>query len=397
MENNLQENNFITKDYDIYVDGSTMEGGGQILRISLSLAALFRKRLKISNIRGKRSNPGLQNQHLAAATSLANMTKSTFLGMKIGSTELTLTAGDVNNIEMDHLIDCGSAGSIGLLIQQILPCIIFCKNITRCDLKGGSIVNFSPPTFYVNDVLKPILNKFMGIDLSLEVRKHGMFPQGGGRVIFNSNPVKTIQPINITSRGKLKKAFLRIAKTDNFGEYININDLEKDIFKEIKKSLNAYLQNNDEDFLNKEFNLEEVIILEKESINLFTAKKSFTIFTEIILTFENTIISAEALFSEKKETQDVNKIAENLLKDFNEILSQPMICLDEYTVDHLIIFMALAKGKSKIHTGKISLHTLTAFEIVKKFIPSIEFDLYNGEDYSSIEVEGIGWNNENLI
>ena len=47
------------------VDGSVMEGGGQVLRISTALASLLRRPVHVTKIRAGRSKPGLGNQHLA--------------------------------------------------------------------------------------------------------------------------------------------------------------------------------------------------------------------------------------------------------------------------------------------------------------------------------------------
>ncbi|MBF2962188.1 RNA 3'-terminal phosphate cyclase, partial [Pseudomonas aeruginosa] len=48
----------------IELDGS--EGGGQILRSALSLSMTSGQPLRIRNIRGRRSRPGLLRQHLTA-------------------------------------------------------------------------------------------------------------------------------------------------------------------------------------------------------------------------------------------------------------------------------------------------------------------------------------------
>lgn len=48
----------------IKIDGSLGEGGGQVLRTSLSLSAITGHELSLVNIRAGREKPGLKRQHL---------------------------------------------------------------------------------------------------------------------------------------------------------------------------------------------------------------------------------------------------------------------------------------------------------------------------------------------
>ena len=52
----------------IEIDGSSGEGGGQIIRTAVALSAITGKPCMIEKIRAGRPNPGLQAQHLTVDT-----------------------------------------------------------------------------------------------------------------------------------------------------------------------------------------------------------------------------------------------------------------------------------------------------------------------------------------
>jgi len=69
-------------------------------------------------------------------------------------------------------------------------------------------------------------------------------------------------------------------------------------------------------------------------------------------------------------------------------------CVDEFLQDQLIIFMALAKGTSKIRTGKLELHTETSIHF-SQLLTGAKFKVT--PDLAKtfiIECEGIGFINK---
>src|SRR2546421_9248624 len=103
----------------IQIDGSHGEGGGQIIRTSVSLAAITRQPVEIVNIRAKRTRPGLQPQHLAAVKAAAEICGARLEGAAFGSTGLVFTP--TTEVQAgNYRFDMGTAGSAPLVVQTVL-------------------------------------------------------------------------------------------------------------------------------------------------------------------------------------------------------------------------------------------------------------------------------------
>ena len=163
----------------IHIDGSYGEGGGQIIRTAVALSAVTGTEVVISNIRRNRPKPGLKAQHMSAIRTAADMTGARVSGLKPGSTELTFCPGDISGGHYN--IDIGTAGSITLLLQCLVPVASVAQEPVTLDITGGTDVAWSPPIDYMAHVLLPVLTA-MGLKCSIELYRRGYYPRGGGRV-----------------------------------------------------------------------------------------------------------------------------------------------------------------------------------------------------------------------
>ena len=304
------------------------------------------------------------------------------------------------------LIKCilNSAGSIGLMIQQLLPCALFSEienkenNKLSITLTGGTLVKFSPTIYYLNEILFPILEKYMNIKAKCDLIKNGIYPMGLGEVILHTEKIlksndEYIKPINIMERGKFIKAEIRFCYTNNFK--FKLDKICDTIYKNAKKIIRKeFLENgNSKDEEGEEIEFDEEELIKQERIDL--GNRYYTFYYQVVMIYENTRIKGDYMISEKKGDFIIDEIIDKCEEATFYTVENNEVCLDEHTVDHLIIFMALAKGISKIKVGPISLHTQTAIEIIKKFNYDIKFNIIPGEDKkfitNVIEVEGMGY------
>ena len=162
----------------LQIDGATLEGGGQVIRTSLSLAFLQPSRpLRLHSIRAGRPKPGLANQHLVGARLAAALSGRALTGDYKGSTELVAAAHEERPLPPSLEAAAETAGAVTLMLQAALPPLLFCAPGRQLLLRGGTDVNFSPPAAHSALVLAPLLAR-MGVCLDTRVAARG-FNDGG--------------------------------------------------------------------------------------------------------------------------------------------------------------------------------------------------------------------------
>jgi RNA 3'-terminal phosphate cyclase (ATP) len=165
------------------VDGSCLEGGGQIVRLVVALSALAQTPVTVTRIRENRENPGLAPQHIAAVRAVAGACDAECTGLAPRSREITFTPGGLRRADLR--IDPGTAGSIPLILQAWLPVALRAGG--SITVTGGTEVAWSPTIDYLDRVLAPVLRR-AGASIAVEVLERGYYPRGGGRVHVRVKP-----------------------------------------------------------------------------------------------------------------------------------------------------------------------------------------------------------------
>lgn len=174
----------------VRIDGST--GGGQMLRNAVALSAVAGRPVRVTNIRGARPKPGLRPQHLLALNAVARACSAELTGAEIGSRTIEFRPGHIVP-QTDQRLDVGTAGSVTLILQCILPALAAAPAKSSLTLVGGTDVPFAPPFDYFAHVFVPALAA-RGPRVNSTLARRGFYPKGGGQIEVVVEPSGGIEP-----------------------------------------------------------------------------------------------------------------------------------------------------------------------------------------------------------
>lgn len=166
-------------DSEVRIDGSKGEGGGQMLRTSLSLSAAYGKPFEMLNIRAKRDKPGLKRQHLTCVRAIAQICGAQVEGDEVGSMRLSFKPGKIKG--GTYQFDIGTAGSVMLVAQTVIPVLLRAEEPSTVTITGGTHVPFAPIWEFFAETYLPELRR-MGARVEAELEQCGFYPAAGGVV-----------------------------------------------------------------------------------------------------------------------------------------------------------------------------------------------------------------------
>ncbi|MCL2745353.1 MAG: RNA 3'-terminal phosphate cyclase, partial [Planctomycetaceae bacterium] len=184
----------------IHIDGSQGEGGGQVLRSSLALSLVTGIPFTIDNIRAKRVKPGLRQQHLTAVRAAAEVGGCNVDNTKVGAVRLDFRPAQVKG--GDYTFNVGTAGSVTLVLQTVLPALMLAEEPSTLTLRGGTHNPMAPPFDFLQRVYLPLVKR-LGPTIEATLVKPGFYPAGGGEFRAAITPVRKLSNLELTRRGDI--------------------------------------------------------------------------------------------------------------------------------------------------------------------------------------------------
>lgn len=322
----------------IEIDGSFGEGGGQILRTSLTLSALTRRPLDIHNIRANRSKPGLRVQHLAAVNAIAKITRAELKGAELNASRLQIFPGKPQG--GSYQFNISTAGALTLVLQTIFLPLSVAEKPSSIILTGGTHVSWSPIWDYIRDCWLPLL-KSLGFWGEIKLEKGGFYPRGGGKALINIKPAEILKSFNCTDRGEL----VRIRGSSG------IANLEESIAKRQKHQALRRLYNICQDSKLK-------------TVTLPSPGKG----TFVILKAEFSKCGCACFSSLGAPGKPAEKVADEAVDELIAFLDTDG-CVDQYMADQILLPLSIIPGESVFRTNRITQHLLTNIHVIQQFLP----------------------------
>ena len=331
------------------IDGSYGEGGGQIVRSAVTLSCITNKPVQIENIRKNRKVPGLRPQHLIGVKLLSKICNANVEGLEIGSSTIKFIPNEVENSSLKENI--GTAGSISLILQVLIPAISISKKSLKLSIIGGTDVPWSPTSNYTKHVLAEAYSR-MGIKFNMKIIKRGYYPKGGGKIELEVFPSKKIIPINLSHR-KTKLAKLLCSYSKFSVNKINV---------QVKKARER---------------------LEKEGYTITSEITNEPALNEgcsmLVYSFDpNSIVGCDDLLTNK-----MNDLGKSVSNDF----ASCNLGVDNHLSDMLVIPSSLINEMSVYRVKKITKHLETNLYVTSK-ITECKYGIGKLDDGFEVRITG---------
>jgi RNA 3'-terminal phosphate cyclase (ATP) len=323
----------VSRGEELVVDGSQGEGGGQILRTSLTLSMATGRPFRMERIRAGRPKPGLLRQHLTAIQAARTIAGAEVTGAEPGSATLTFRPGAIR--PGAYAFAVGTAGSASLVLQTVIPALLRAGGVSTVTVEGGTHNPAAPPFEFLASTFAPILAR-LGAGLDVRLVRHGFYPAGGGCIEATIRPATTWRPIELVERGALRARHMRVLLA-HLPRHIGERELSV-----LERRLGAPTGDAQVVLVPGSQGPGNVLLVDIESETV----------TEVFVGFGEAGVRAEA-------------VAEGVVRDVRQYLAAG-VPVGSHLADQLLLPLALGAG-GRFRTLPLSRHTQTNADVIRAF------------------------------
>lgn len=340
----------------IEIDGSYGEGGGQLARMALALAAITGRPLRLTNIRAGRAKPGLMPQHLTALRAVAELSGGALTGAQPAAREVDFQPGCIRG--GDYRFDIGTAGSVGLVLQALLPVALHADGPCRLSVSGGTDVKGAPTWDYTEQVFLPWLAR-LGVAVRIEALRRGYYPRGSGAVTLTVTSHRHPLALALDAAGSLR-ALHAMA---------HVAHLPLAIAERMASAAGAVLAD-----------LGRVTVDARvlEAPAACGTGGALTLLAET----EHSRFGVATVAERGVPAERLGEAAGQALRA--ELLSGA--ALDVHAADQLLIYLAQAESASRFTVRELSLHARTVIWLIERFLP-VRCDVASVGDVTRVAVQ----------
>lgn len=328
----------------IEIDGSYGEGGGQLLRMALALAAVRGTAIRVHRIRAGRPNPGLAPQHATAVRAVAELSSAEVEGLEAGSSEIMFRPGTI--VGGSHAFDVGTAGSLTLILQACLPVAAAAPESVRLRLTGGTDVQWSPPMDSFTRVFLPWFRR-LGGSADVVLHRRGYYPRGGGLVELVAHPTASWSNLTLLEPGGIRRV----------RGIAHVGNLPEEIPKRMKHAA-----------LRRLHGVEDIAVEER----VYRGEEAVGQGGALVLWAEadHALLGSDRLAERGKSSERVGEEASAALAD--ELAAGAAV--DVHVADQILPYLALAPGPSSFSVREVSGHLRSMGWIITKLLDrTVEF------------------------
>ena len=329
----------------VLIDGASGEGGGQIVRTSISLAMITGRSLKLFNIRGNRKKPGLRPQHLTAVQACASVCGARVLGAELGAQELLFTPGKVR--PGDYRFSIGTAGAATLVLQTALPPLSKAEEESSVRVSGGTHVPWSPPYHYLKEVFLPTI-ELLGCKIEASLTSWGWYPKGGGELQAVIKRPGPSVPSPLDQRFELARV-TGISASSRLPKHVRVRQKQRLQTRLHKVGIEA------------EITLMDVPAPNPGSFVFLCARGS------------ESVAGFSSLGARGKPAE---RVADGAVDDLLQFLDSGA-ALDPHLADQIMVYLSMLPGRHTFTTSSITQHLLTNGWVIEQFLP-VQFEIVGG-------------------